>query len=87
MALKTSAVLPTENLNDISAAEMEALAVSLNAIEPSTANQSAFEAISVDFYVILDLLAVISIWGLLTAIAVLSVPMVRQLYHLLMIRL
>ena len=86
MALKTSA-LPPENLNDISEAEMEALAVNLNAIEPGGVHMTAFDAISVDFYVLLNALAVLSICGLIVAISILSVPLVRQLYKSLHIRL
>ena len=86
MALKTSA-LPPENLNDISDAEMEALAVNLNTIEPGGIHLSAYEAISVDFYVILNALAVLSICGLITAITILSVPLFKQLYKSLHIRL
>lgn len=86
MALKTS-VLPPENLNDISDAQMEALAVNLNTIEPGGVNMTAFDAISVDFYVILNALAVLSICGLITAITILSVPLLKQLYKSLHIRL
>lgn len=86
MALKTSAI-PTKNLNDISDAEMEALAVNLNAIEPSGISMSAYDVIKLDFYVIFDFLAAVSICGLISAIAILSAPLLRQFFKSLDIRL
>jgi hypothetical protein len=76
MALKTNTLTPSNipsDTTEITDAQMLALAEELNAIEPG-AGQAAYEVIRIDFYALMDVLAVLSIWGFITAIIVLSLP-------------